>query len=270
MGLSLSAGLVSACLPVSYVLLVHVFDRNGTDRNDPDSIQRRFRGAFLSNLISIAVTAYYLLEYTNSPLLEMGIRWDNISQSIVFPFVLMHSFYFGQFVMMYIDRTLWHYLDSYEWKTCWNSWVWRRDILVGPLTEEIVFRCCSSTLMAHIWGAPLTILLNPIPFAASHFHHIWDDQRKGYSLAHSILQRGFQFCYTYVFGMFATYLQLTTRHAVVPIIAHSICNAQGLPLWMEIANYPKRRDRWTLYLAYGAGFSAFVYLLWSQKGMPRP
>ncbi|CAD91634.1 CAAX prenyl protease 2 [Caenorhabditis elegans] len=266
----MGAGLVSACLPISYVLLVHLFDRNGTDRNDPESVKRRFKGALLSNFVSIVVTAFYLRDYTDSPMLEMGVRWDNIGQSITYPFILMNAFYLGQFVMMQIDRTLWHYFDWYEWKLCFNSWVWRRDIIVGPITEEIVFRACSSTLMAHVYGPTMTILLNPIPFAASHFHHIWDDQRRGYSLAHSILQRGFQFCYTYLFGAFATWLQLTTRHAIVPIIAHAFCNAQGLPLWLEIPNYPKRRDRLTLYAAYSVGFAAFVHLLYTRNGMPTP
>lgn len=266
----MGAGLVSACLPISYVLLVHLFDRNGTDRNDPVSVKRRFQGALLSNLFSIIVTAYYLRDYTSSPLREMGLRWDDVSAAITYPFILMNAFYLGQFVMMYIDRILWHYFDYYEWKQCCSSWVWRRDVIVGPITEEIVFRACSSTLMAHVYGPKWTMLLNPIPFAASHFHHIWDDQRRGHSLAHSILQRGFQFCYTYLFGAFATYLQLTTRHAIVPIIAHSICNAQGLPLLLEVPNYPKRRDRWALYGAYFGGFAAFVYLLYTQNGMPTP
>ncbi|CAO4382298.1 unnamed protein product [Caenorhabditis nigoni] len=140
----------------------------------------------------------------------------------------------------------------------------------GPITEELVFRACSTTLMYHVYGYKFTLFWNPVPFAASHFHHIWDDQRKGYSLAHSILQRGFQFVYTYIFGCFATYLQLTTKHAMVPIIAHTICNAQGLPMWLEIANYPKRRDRITLYTAYIAGFAGFGYLLYTQQGMPSP
>lgn len=266
----MGAGLVSACLPVSYVLLVHLFDRNGTDRNDPKSIQRRFQGALLSNIVSIAVTAYYLLEYTSTPYREMGLRWDQVREAIIYPFILMNAFYLGQFALQYIDRTLWHYFDYYEWRQCYRSWAWRRDIIVGPITEEIVFRACSSTLMAHVYGARLTMLLNPIPFAASHFHHIWDDQRRGHSLAHSILQRGFQFVYTYLFGAFATYLQLTTRHALVPIIAHAICNAQGLPMWLEIANYPKRRDRITLYTAYTSGFVLFVYMLYTQRGMPTP
>ncbi|EFO89496.1 CRE-FCE-2 protein [Caenorhabditis remanei] len=264
----MGAGLVSACLPVSYVLLVHLFDRGGTDRNDSISIKRRFKGALLSNVFSIAVTAYYLLVYTTTPFHEMGLRLDHWKEALIYPFILMNAFYLGQFVMMHIDKTLWHYFDYYEWKMCFNNWVWRRDIIVGPITEEIVFRACSSTLMAHVWGPSVTCLLNPIPFAASHFHHIWDDQRRGHSLAHSILQRGFQFCYTYLFGVFATYLQLTTRHALVPIVAHAICNAQGLPLWLEIANYPKRRDRLTLYSAYSAGFAVFVYLLYTKHGMP--
>lgn len=265
----MGAGLVSACLPISYVLLVQLFDRKGTDRDDPQSIKRRFRGAFLSNLISIAVTAFYLKDYTADPFREMGLRWDEMSKAITYPFILMNAFYLGQFVMNYIDMTLWHYIDYYEWRRCCMCWSWRRDIIVGPLTEEIAFRACSSTLMSYVYGPTAAIFISPIPFAASHFHHIWDDQRKGHSIAHSILHRGFQFCYTYIFGVFATYLQLTTKHFLVPVIAHAICNAQGLPQIWEVSNYPKRRDQITLYTGYFAGFAVFGYLLWTQHGMPK-
>ncbi|ULT92314.1 hypothetical protein L5515_009631 [Caenorhabditis briggsae] len=263
-------GLVSAIMPISYVVLVNCFDYGGNDRNDPKSIRKRWKGALVSNIISIVATAYFLQDYTPSPFREMGFRWDEMAKAISFPFILMNGFYLGQFVMMYIDRTLWHYFDYYEWKMCFRSWAWRRDIIVGPITEELVFRACSTTLMYHVYGYKFTLFWNPVPFAASHFHHIWDDQRKGYSLAHSILQRGFQFVYTYIFGCFATYLQLQTKHAMVPIIAHTICNAQGLPMWLEIANYPKRRDRIALYTAYIAGFAGFGYLLYTQNGMPSP
>ncbi|CAB3398873.1 unnamed protein product [Caenorhabditis bovis] len=262
--------IVSILLPLSYVSLVQLFDYNGTNRNEEKSIRKRFFGAILSNLASISITYYYLKDEVSSPFLEMGIRFDHIGEAISYPMTLGFSLYFGQFVMMYIDRTIHYYFDIDEWKRSFRSLQWIRDIIVGPITEEIAFRCCSAVLMNRCLGAKWTLFCAPLPFAISHFHHIFDDQRRGHSLAHSILQRTFQFCYTFVFGLFVTHLMLTTRHFIVPIVAHMICNSQGLPLYWAVGNYPNRRDRFILYISYTAGLLLCIYQLKSQHGMPTP
>lgn len=38
-----------------------------------------------------------------------------------------------------------------------------------------------------------------------------------------------QFCYTYAFGAYATYLLLRTGHAAAPLLPHAFCNWAGLP-----------------------------------------
>ncbi|CAI5453234.1 unnamed protein product [Caenorhabditis angaria] len=270
MGSTTSTLLISILLPFSYVALVNLFDFDGTNREDRKSIKRRISGAILTNILTVGLTYFFLADFTTEPWKDMGFRCDQLYEAVKFPILLMFSLYFGQFVMMHIDRTLWHYVDYHEWRSCLTNLSWFRDVIIGPITEEIVFRSCSSALMFYCLGFKWTCLMAPLPFAASHLHHIFDDQRRGHSLAHSIMRRFFQFGYTYIFGAFATYLHLSTRNILVPIIAHSICNSQGLPLIHEISNYPKYFDRLKLWISYLSGATMFGYLLYTKTGMPRP
>lgn len=49
------------------------------------------------------------------------------------------------------------------------------------------------------------------------------------SLGSSLAIVGFQFTYTTVFGWLATWLFLSTGHALAPALAHAACNALGVP-----------------------------------------
>lgn len=252
---------VATVLPCSYVSLVQLFDRNGTDRNDERSIRKRFIGSTVSSFISLIYAYHVLKEITENPLYEMGIRYDNLPIAIAKPFILMNVLYLGQYAMMYYDRALSRLWDIGEWSRSLRNLGWIRDVIVGPVTEEIVFRCCSAVMLSQVLSLPATVFLSPLSFAVSHFHHVGDDLRKGFSLQDAMMRRSFQFGYTYIFGVFSTYLLLKTRHFAVPIIAHSICNSFGLPRILDIENYPKRSQKTILWVSYIAGLCGFVYLL---------
>ncbi|CAD6196131.1 unnamed protein product [Caenorhabditis auriculariae] len=246
---------LALCMPLSYVALVQLFDRDGIDRNHTVSIKRRFTGAFLNNIISVGCTWMILKQGSSTPLRDMGLHVDKLLNAIFFPCILMFTLYFGQFVMMFYDRTLGNCFDLKSWLRSFRSATWLRDIVLGPVTEEIAFRCCSVVLMSQCASSLATVFLSPVPFALSHFHHVFDDQRRGFTPQQAFLKRTFQFAYTYIFGVFASYLLLSTRHALVPIVAHSICNSLGLPLLHEIGFYPKLSQRATLWISYIAGFA---------------
>ena len=53
---------LAVLFPLSYVGLLHIADHDGTDRNDPRSIQRRFLAAILNNALSVAITYEILSE----------------------------------------------------------------------------------------------------------------------------------------------------------------------------------------------------------------
>ncbi|VDM62308.1 unnamed protein product [Angiostrongylus costaricensis] len=163
---------LSVLFPITYVGLLHIVDHNGKNRNDLQSIRRRFIAAGLNNILLIAVTYVVLSQ--------------------------------------------------------------------APLTEEIAFRCCCASLLSDCLSPALTIIVSPLFFALSHFHHVVDDTRQGVTLSLSIFTRAFQFTYTYLFGAFATYLFLSTGHALAPIVTHAMCNSLGLPLFKEIGIHFQR------------------------------
>uniref|UniRef100_A0A1I7X2B7 CAAX prenyl protease 2 n=1 Tax=Heterorhabditis bacteriophora TaxID=37862 RepID=A0A1I7X2B7_HETBA len=259
MGCGISVGL-SLLFPLSYVGFLYVMDRNGTDRNDPASVKKRFIAAGINNVLSMTVTWIVLNQKDNHPLRSMGFRLDGSFNALVIPSVLVGVLYTGQWLMMYFDGQLKYIFSTREWRHSVVQITWVRDAIMAPITEEITFRCCSASLMIQCLSRSHTILICPLLFAASHFHHVGDDMRKGFSFSQAINRRAFQFLYTYVFGAYATYLFISTGHALAPIITHSLCNSLGLPLIMEIYGYPKRSQRNALWSAYFLGIAGFITL----------
>ncbi|VDN54684.1 unnamed protein product [Dracunculus medinensis] len=55
--------------------------------------------------------------------------------------------------------------------------------------------------------------------------------------------------------------KLLTGTVIAPIVAHSICNNMGLPLFGHINNYSKKSTRLIFWLSYIAGFVIWISLL---------
>nr|CDQ05664.1 BMA-FCE-2 [Brugia malayi] len=125
---------------------------------------------------------------------------------------------------------------------------------IAPVTEEVAFRACASTLILQCLSSTVTIFVAPLPFALSHLHHIFDDMKKGYTKYEAINRRAFQTSYSYFFGAYATFLFVRTGHILAPIVSHSVCNNMGLPLLPLIDAYPKRSTRILLWFSYLLGF----------------
>ncbi|RCN27520.1 CAAX amino terminal protease family protein [Ancylostoma caninum] len=164
----------------------------------------------------------------------MGFRAEGTAAATILPAVLVTVLYTGQWMMMYLDGHLWSNFSLSEWRASFNRPTWIRDAIMAPITEEVAFRCCCASLLSGCLSPLMTVIVCPLPFASSHFHHIGDDRRRGFSLSQAIARRTFQFAYTYAFGAYATYLFLTTGHALAPIVTHAMCNSLGLPMFTEI------------------------------------
>lgn len=74
---------LATTISLSYVGFLYAFDYNGTDRNHPKSIKRRFCGAVVCNLISI-LTTYILLAQVSSFSLTLLSRQDNFQLLMLF------------------------------------------------------------------------------------------------------------------------------------------------------------------------------------------
>ncbi|MCP9256889.1 CAAX prenyl protease 2 [Dirofilaria immitis] len=231
---------LATIISLSYVGLLYAFDFNGVDRDNPQSIKRRLLGATVNNIISIICTYAVLYKNYDSPLSVMGIHARGIYSACLIPTLLTCICYLGNWVMMYIDNNFWSLFHLDELKRNFGNIIWIRDVLLAPVTEELAFRACASTLILQCLPSTVTIFVAPLPFALSHLHHIFDDMRKGYTKYEAINRRG---------------------HILAPIVSHSVCNNMGLPLLSLIEAYPKRSTRALLWLSYLFGFVLWLWML---------
>jgi len=102
----------------------------------------------------------------------------------------------------------------------------------GPITEELVFR--STIIAVHLLArvSPTKLVfLTPLYFGIAHVHHLYETTltHPHTPLAAILLRTVVQFAYTSLFGFFAAFLLLRTGNVYACILAHSFCNAMGLP-----------------------------------------
>ncbi|KIV99924.1 hypothetical protein, variant 2 [Verruconis gallopava] len=119
-----------------------------------------------------------------------------------------------------------------------SSWTGWRNLVAGPVTEEIVFRSLLVPLHILAKVAPKNIVfITPLYFGIAHIHHLYE-----FRLTHpevpvlpAVLRTVVQFTYTSLFGFFATFVYLRTGSVYTAIAAHMFCNWMGLPrIWGRV------------------------------------
>ncbi|RKF55205.1 putative CAAX prenyl protease 2 [Golovinomyces cichoracearum] len=112
------------------------------------------------------------------------------------------------------------------------SWTGWRNYVVGPITEEVLFRSASIPLLLMTrMSAPRMILQAPLVFGLAHFHHFYEFRicHPRTPITFALLQSVLQFSYTTVFGGYATFIYLRTSSLLSAILVHAFCNWIGLP-----------------------------------------
>lgn len=116
--------------------------------------------------------------------------------------------------------------------TLWTDLPTYRNLIAGPLTEELLFRSASLPLFilspASLWT---TFLIPPLVFGLAHIHHIYEFRlvHPSVSLLHAVLRSVVQLLYTSLFGSYATFIYLRTGSLMAVVLCHAFCNWMGLP-----------------------------------------
>ena len=128
----------------------------------------------------------------------------------------------------------------------WDDWMGYRNLLIAPLSEELVFRSLTIPLFLLARTSPVRIVfLTPLVFGGAHLHHLVEflqsrtpEGRSFPPIAvwlNGIAMSLFQFTYTSLFGFFAAFVFLRTGSFWAAFAAHSLCNKLGLPrLWGRV------------------------------------
>eukprot|EP00326_Haptolina_ericina_P016078 CAMPEP_0181186550 /NCGR_PEP_ID=MMETSP1096-20121128/10095_1 /TAXON_ID=156174 ORGANISM="Chrysochromulina ericina, Strain CCMP281" /NCGR_SAMPLE_ID=MMETSP1096 /ASSEMBLY_ACC=CAM_ASM_000453 /LENGTH=215 /DNA_ID=CAMNT_0023275457 /DNA_START=140 /DNA_END=788 /DNA_ORIENTATION=+ len=128
-----------------------------------------------------------------------------------------------------------------------------RNLLVGPLAEEWVFRGCMCPLL---YGAGFSdgasVFISAIVFGSAHIHHRFDAGGDPWTAV------AVQFTYTSLFGAYSSYLFLRTGLLIGPVLAHTFCNHMGLPDFGGVATHAHAI---IVASAYVAGLIGFIVLV---------
>lgn len=259
---------------------------NPLDRNHPKVIKARMVVASLSTVVSLVSTGVVLtrLEQPSTwwvvraltacrrmglPLPMPSFLTSNslpfhppishfcawLVKQVVLPLSLTSALFAGPLYVAYLHRTL-PFQDHFD--VCGHArdkvgtLSGLRNFVVGPGTEELVFRGCILPLLwCAGWSKPQLIFASPLFFGVAHVHHAYAVYVQG-GRTRSALHRGLltslvQFVYTGVFGWYADFLFLRTASVIAPFTAHVFCNIMGLPdPWHASHIFPKRKTGMSL------------------------
>ncbi|KAF1326405.1 Prenyl protein protease, partial [Globisporangium splendens] len=172
----------------------------------------------------------------------LGIRYEGLLPAVVLPLLITALLFLGSLLanalrLLNVSK---QFHSNGLWFAIKNSALYYsvtrdqlpslRNYILGPLTEEFVFRSCMIPLLVCadfsvkqiVWGSPLT-------FGVAHLHHFVEHLRNGRSPKDAALIVFFQLFYTSLFGAYASFMYLRTGHFVSIFVVHVFCNIMGFP-----------------------------------------
>ncbi|CAK8990749.1 unnamed protein product [Durusdinium trenchii] len=230
------AVLGSLFLSFVFVASLHIWKLAGykdLNRDEAGTIQRRFLSAILSCLCSVmlirALSSTVPEGMPGLSLAELlGLRCAFVTTASVNCVLLTASLFLGPLVQH------WFTVSQGESKFLFSVeagfWVLTRNLILAPITEELVFRAC----LVRLWVSasfPLRTIIfcSPFCFALAHTHHFIEHVRRTKSKKTALLQVLFQVFYTSLFGIYSNFLLIRTGSLIAVILAHTFCNHQGFP-----------------------------------------
>ena len=108
--------------------------------------------------------------------------------------------------------------------------------LIGFLCLEFVFRSSILCLLYSHVSLSSALFLSPLFFGLAHFHHMLEHFKRNQHEQHYrmspttiLLSHLFQFSYTYIFGVYSSFLFIRTGHFIPSFLVHTLCNGLGVP-----------------------------------------
>jgi len=253
-----SAFLLLACF-VGSLYFWKLIGKQEYPRDNPITIKRRF----LSVLVTCILGYFYLqLFWEDSEkgfdmYRYLGIHTNKIASAAVVPLALTMILFFGPIILLLIEPEA---MDPFFVP---QDLRWWRNYVVGPITEEWIFRACMCPLLfAGGYGKLATILASPFCFGLAHLHHIVQHLHKqGHELRMAWGEVILQLGYTTIFGMYSTFLFLRTGHLIAPIIVHWFCNYMGFPRFNLLFEHPQKNVLRGCFIAGVIGYFIMLFPL---------
>ncbi|EGZ05811.1 prenyl protein protease [Phytophthora sojae] len=241
-----TAVVACSCMAAAYVGVLYTLPQaiRRLPRDHPTHILARF----LLICIFCAICPFVLAVFYDHDEASMsfaqwlGIRWEGLVQAVVIPLFTTAVLFTGSLLanalrLLNVSK---QFHSNGLWFAIKNSALYYsithdrlpslRTYILGPLTEEFVFRSCMVPLLVCAEFTVKQIVLgSPLMFGAAHLHHFMEYVRHGRSPKDAALTVGFQLIYTSLFGAYATFIFLRTGHFASIFLVHVFCNVMGFP-----------------------------------------
>ncbi|CAN0291642.1 unnamed protein product [Ectocarpus sp. 6 AP-2014] len=225
-------------------------------RSHPSQIKARLTAVFCTSCATVLATCLLAQPAENGlPVRRwIGLGTNHLGVALVLPVLLTCCLFLGPLVtLVWVSHRLarnevspyglsrprvrplpWHAVARAELVSKANLGAGTfgaiRNLVVGPIAEEVVFRGCSVPVLLGAGVSRTKIVwLSPLLFGFAHLHHALEWLRQGNSVRAVAVGMLFQIAYTSVFGAFAAFVQLRTGHLVSSILVHMLCNFMGVP-----------------------------------------
>lgn len=218
-----------------YVLPLHVYPAARASphrsRDDPTAIRARIRAVSLSTA-GCSLTTLVLLIRAGDTWHRMG-YWPpgllDIGASVALTALLFAA---PLYERLLVDGYWNDLLSRKPLESLWSEWPTWRNLVAGPITEECLFRSAAIPLLVAAGTSLRSIIfLSPLVFGLAHVHHFYEFRvtHPDVSLFAAIARSVLQFSYTYLFGIYATFIFLRNGSLIAVILVHAFCNCMGLP-----------------------------------------
>jgi prenyl protein peptidase len=256
-----------ACIFVGSLYITPVRIRK-LSHNNPIQIKQRSISIFISCLLCLLFVYYWCspIETTAGKsevkfypsshqfpvYILLGIRINGLLTAAILPLLLTVILFSGAITCHICEYVIYKDIDGvneYDKKSCltylpsvadigksivsyFSNWPNIRNTIIAPICEEFVFRSCMAAMMLHSkrWSIGTMILVLPLFFGVAHAHHFYRLVCiEKYNIKRALLQCIFQFTYTTLFGIYATFIYMRTGHLIAAILCHCFCNWNGFP-----------------------------------------
>ncbi|KAF1844571.1 CaaX prenyl protein-like proteinase Rce1 [Cucurbitaria berberidis CBS 394.84] len=234
-----AAALLSAAYVFIYVIPFYLSPATRPSptltRDAPSSIRARTRAVTFSTIVCSAITVLVLYQHDVSAtdILRLLGLWPaspfDTARSMLLVAILFAGPIFEQGV---VDGDLKDWIRLRGLHETLSSWIGYRNLVVGPVSEELVWRSFIVPLhvLAH-FSEKQIVFLTPLYFGIAHLHHLYEFRitHPEVPLFVAVLRSLFQFTYTSLFGFFAAFVYIRTGNVYTCMLAHTFCNWMGLP-----------------------------------------
>jgi prenyl protein peptidase len=264
-----------AIVSYPYLFCVSNNDNNNNNNNEDYSLDEdgKPRGKFsLQHILLRTDFLAAVLAHTGTlyigPIVASLIRVIEIRKVSITHGLVVGSYPADVFRLLW-QPTLHSFLTPDSKEEFWKN---VRNYVVAPWTEEIIFRgCMIPPLLASGMSVVTVSVVAPLFFGFAHLHHAITRLAMGERRASVVLVTTFQFLYTFLFGMYASYAFLRTGSILAVTLSHAYCNWMGLPDMSFVQlRHPMYRYRIVLLASFLIGVFAFKRFLKSDGLLPLP